>query len=337
MQVPLWLLLFVTLLWTSVYVLHAIRLTKNDMSEFELRRRSEGGDVAAYEALRRERLLPRLQALRRLAEIVLLVIAISLTIMALGWLPGVLVATVLCLFTDMLSRLSLLRQVASRLYESRQAAVLSAVESWAWLEWFREADAIQRDQAAASREELFHIIELSGSVLTADERLRFAASRTFDLQTVRDVMTPVSVVDTVDVSDALGPLVLDDLHKTGHSRFPVIDGDVHHVVGILYLHDIVNLKSAKRTVREAMDQRVHYIHENQTLEHALGGFLKSHHHLFVVVNDYRETIGVLALEDVVEALLGRPIVDEFDRHEDLRAVAESNPRRNNLPKRKTDI
>jgi CBS domain containing-hemolysin-like protein len=46
---------------------------------------------------------------------------------------------------------------------------------------------------------------------------------------------------------------------------------------------------------------------------------------------------VLALEDVIEAVLGKHIVDEFDQFEDLRAVAASNPRKNNLPKRKTDV
>jgi CBS domain containing-hemolysin-like protein len=47
------------------------------------------------------------------------------------------------------------------------------------------------------------------------------------------------------------------------------------------------------------------------------------------VNKYRETVGLLSLEDVMESLIGRPIIDEFDRHDDLRAVAARNPRGNN--------
>ena len=196
---------------------------------------------------------------------------------------------------------------------------------------------IPQEVRAASKAELAHIIQQSAGVLSKDELLRLLAGMTLDADAVQDVMTPVSVIDTIGVGDGLGPLVLDALHKTGHSRFPVIDGDVHHIVGILYLHDIINLKSAKATVRDAMDKRVHYIHENQSLEHALHGFLTTHRHLFVVVNDYRETVGVVTLEDVLERLLGKKIVDEFDTFDDLRAVAESNPRKNNLPKGKTDI
>ena len=50
-----------------------------------------------------------------------------------------------------------------------------------------------------------------------------------------------------------------------------------------------------------------------------------------MVNQFRETVGLLTLEDVLEALLGRKINDEFDAYDDLRQVAAYNPRKNNLP------
>jgi CBS domain containing-hemolysin-like protein len=57
----------------------------------------------------------------------------------------------------------------------------------------------------------------------------------------------------------------------------------------------------------------------------------------VVVNQYRETVGVITVEDIIEQLIGRKIIDQFDEYDDLRAVAETNPRKNNLPKRGEDI
>jgi len=337
MQVPLWLLFGDILLWMSVFVLHAIRINPTSLSSFEIKRRAESGDGDAQQLDKREQLLPRLQTLRRIIEAVLLVLATALTIMALGWVVGTIVASLLSLLMGTIARLRPVTSIAAKLYESREARLLSAVGGWKWLDLLRGVTAGSRDMGASSKAELGYIVERSTGVLSRDELLRFQASLSLDTYSVNDVMTPVTVVETADVHDSLGPLVLDDLHKTGHSRFPVIDGDIHHVVGILYLHDIINLKSAKPTVREAMDSRVHYIHENQSLEHALHGFLRTHRHLFVVVNDYRETVGVLTLEDVLETLLGKKIVDEFDKYDDLRAVAESNPRGNNLPKGKTDI
>lgn len=337
MQVPLWLLFVDALLWALIFITHAVELRTTPLSPFELKRRAGDGDGDAQRASERERLLPRVHSLRRIIEAVCLVLATALTIAALGWIPGTILASLLSLVVGAASRFRLTAKVANRLYQPREQKVLDTVARWRWLDWFRGVTTEGRDVMATSRAELQHIVKNSANVLTHDELQRFQASLALDTHAVEDVMTPVSVVEVAEVHDSLGPLVLDDLHKTGHSRFPVIDGDIHHVVGILYLHDIINLKSTKPTVKEAMDPRVHYIHEQQSLEHALHGFLRTHRHLFVVVNDYRETVGVLTLEDVLETLLGKKIVDEFDKYDDLRAVAESNPRRNNVPKGKTDV
>ena len=337
MKIPLWLLLGDAILWIAIFVIHAVRLSSTSLSPFELKRRAESGDGDAVKLDEREKLLPRLQTLRRIIEAVFLVIATALTIVVFGWLIGTVVASILSLLVGAIARLKPVASLAKSFYEPREEPLLDLVSSWQWLDWFRGAIRESRDAVATSKAELGYIIERSAAVLTRDELLRVQAGLALDTHTVEDVMTPVSVMDVIDAHESLGPLVLDSLHKTGHSRFPVIDQDVHHVVGILYLHDIINLKSAKSTVKEAMDPRVHYIHEKQSLERALHGFLKTHRHLFVVVNDYRETVGVLTLEDVLETLLGKKIVDEFDQYDDLRAVAESNPRKNNLPKGKTDI
>ena len=104
----------------------------------------------------------------------------------------------------------------------------------------------------------------------------------------------------------------------------MVASDIDHIVGTLYLRDVLKIDTSRKhtaTVETAMDKHVYYIHEDQTLVHALNAFLKTHHHLFIVINEFRETVGILSLEDTMEALLGRKIVDEFDDHDDLRAVA----------------
>lgn len=337
MQVSLWFLILDALLWVVIFFVHAVELRATALSPFELKRRASAGDTEALKENEREQLLPRLQSFRRIIEAVCLVIATALTIMALGWILGTVVASVLSLLVGTVAGLGHVHKLANRLYGSREQNLLGMVQNWRWLDWLGGFTEESRDATATSKAELQHIVERSSGVLSRDELLRFQASFSLENRTVEDVMTPVSVVEVTDVHDALGPLVLDDLHKTGHSRFPVIDGDIHHIVGVLYLHEVINLRSSKATVREAMDPHVHYIHEHHSLEHALHGFLKTHRHLFIVVNDYRETVGVLSLEDVIETLLGKKIVDEFDKYEDLRAVAESNPRKYNVPKGKTDI
>ena len=337
MNVPLWVIMADIVLWLIVVSLQALRLSPTAISHFELNRRVRSGDPEAQMIDEREQFLSRLRTLRDVIQTIVWVLAVVLTVSSLGWVIGGTTAVVVTLFITALSRSELLGRIAERVYAPYEQFLLRLIKSWRWLDWLRGYSVSKIDSVIASKEELVRLLQQSPGVLTHDESMRFYANLALDDRTVADIMTPISVVDTADVHDTLGPLVLDDLHKTGHSRFPVIDGDVHHVVGVLYLHDLVDLNRNKKTVADAMDSRVHYIHEAQSLTHALHGFLRTHRHLFVVVNDYRETVGVLTLEDVVEELLGQKIVDEFDKYDDLRAVAESNPRKNNMPKRRTDI
>lgn len=138
---------------------------------------------------------------------------------------------------------------------------------------------------------------------------------------VGQTMTPRRTVKLVSVDDQLGPIVMDELHASGHSRFPVFQDKQDTIIGTLYLHDLLHVKS-NATVRSMMRPSVYYLHEDQSLYDALQALLVTHHHLFIVVNSFEEFIGVISSEDILEALIGREIVDEFDKYEDLRAVAE---------------
>ncbi|OYW41827.1 hypothetical protein B7Z28_02085 [Candidatus Saccharibacteria bacterium 32-45-3] len=86
-----------------------------------------------------------------------------------------------------------------------------------------------------------------------------------------------------------------------------------------------------------MDGEVCFIRDDQNLAHALKAFIKTEKLLFIVVNQYRETVGLLTLEDVIESLIGQKINDEFEHYTDLRAVAEQNISHNNSPDGARDV
>ena len=144
------------------------------------------------------------------------------------------------------------------------------------------------------------------------ELSRFRANMRFDDQRVVDTMTGRQDISAISMSEVLGPLVLDELYKTGHSRFPVYDQDIDTIVGILYLNDLVDLRSQKQTVEQAMRRSVLFVRDDKPLPSLLSMFLRKHQHLAIVTNDHGETVGVVSLEDVVEVLIGEEILDEFD-------------------------
>lgn len=144
---------------------------------------------------------------------------------------------------------------------------------------------------------------------------------TFGDKLVRDTMTPRRMVKAVKLSDSVGPVLMEELHGSGHSRFPVYDKD-ETIVGILYLRDIVRSRQST-SIESKMHSEVYYVHEDHSLRQVLDAFLKTKHQMFVVVNEFEEYVGVITIEDILEQIVGQPIVDEFDQYDDLRAVAAS--------------
>lgn len=156
-----------------------------------------------------------------------------------------------------------------------------------------------------------------------DLRIAFNAM-TFGDKKVSQIMTPRRLVKMVGINDNIGPLLMDELHKSGFSRFPVVKDSVKSVspeiVGTLYLNNLIGHEGGGK-VKDLARREVYFINEDSNLHQALGAFLKTHHHLLIVVNSFEEMVGVISLEDIMQQILGKKIMDEFDNYGDLRSVA----------------
>lgn len=143
----------------------------------------------------------------------------------------------------------------------------------------------------------------------------------FGEKLVGDTMTPLAAVHFVKENELLSPVVLSELHDSGFSRFPVCKGTNQTIIGTLYIKDALKLKKPQ-PASEVMRHEVFYCNEMQNLDTALKAFLKVKHHMFIVVNEFEDVVGVLSIEDILREIIGSPIMDEFDQHEDLREVAK---------------
>lgn len=327
------------ILFLLLIVVAAMRPVRTELSVFELNRRIKQGNKAAQLDSEREEAAHDIQTLLQITTALLLVTFVLVAVASFDWLIGVIIGVVVVLEYGAIARLPFVRRLAGWLYARLEPKLLHfAKVGKRVLSLVRFAPAGQPSTDIYSKDELIERVQAAKNVLTADEIRRVIHGLEFNDKQVLEVMTPRSMIDAVEMTELLGPTTLDLLYKTGHSRIPVVDDDIDHVVGMLYTQNLLVATSKKtQTAQEAMDPQVFYVREDQTLQHALGAFLKTHHHLFVVVNEYRETVGVISLEDVVETLIGHKIIDEFDAHDDLRKVAESNPSSNNMPKQHTNV
>lgn len=336
---------FLTILTSVLFILLVVVASMRPMpsviSSFELERRSKRASKEAKEMLRREKYLPDIIALQRIMIALLLVTVVLLAVVTFGWVIGVIVAIVVALEYGVFAKWGVFQRSSQRLYEKMEPLLLRFVEKFNSIFIFIRSVPVHNVEGYHrfdSREELERLIAEAGDILSAEERTLIVHALQFRDQRVDSVMTPRGMIDSIKKSEFLGPLVLSELHDLGHSRLPVIGSDLDHVIGVLHLKDLLSLDIQKSvTAEKAMEAKVYYIHEEQTLEHALAAFLKTHHHLFIVINDARETVGLLTLEDVMEALLGRKILDEDDNHEDARAIAAHKKVVNNSPEHHTDV
>ena len=317
----------------------AIQPRRSKLSSFELERRKQLGNQAAALELEREQTLSSVVTLKAIIVSLLVAAFALLSVLAFGPIVGLPVAVAGVIFFIPAARTEQMRSLAEKMYLPYDEAVITFLKRHTTLANFlAQSVPVRFDPTLSSREELEHAIEDSQGILSNDEKKLLLNGLHFPEKTVESIMTPRGVVESINKSELIGPLLLDELHKTGHSRFPVIDGDIDHVVGVLHIRELLALgNKASQTAAEAMEKKVYFINQDQSLKSALSAFLKTRHHLFVVVNGYRETAGIVTLEDVIEALLGQKIVDEFDLHDDLRAVAERSARKNNNTAKGVDL
>lgn len=174
-------------------------------------------------------------------------------------------------------------------------------------------------------QDLLNLLDLQAkqpdSRITSEEIALIREVLQFGKRKVRDVLRPRSQVKAVALTDAIGPILLDELHASGQTVFPVKKTPrSKEIVAALHLGD-VGLHSTG-TVEDYVSSGITYIHESDSLADALHAFYQTKRQLFVVINSFEEYVGVITLEDILHTLVGRPVPDEtLGSHDDSASVA----------------
>ena len=165
-------------------------------------------------------------------------------------------------------------------------------------------------------EELEYIVEESseGGMLDSSEQLFI--ENIFDLpeRTVEQVMTPRTQIIGLPVQ-ADSESVMRRICETRKSRYPVYDGDLDHIIGILHIKDFARFTAGNE--KKKLDLRtilrpVDFVPENLVLDRMLLRFQRESIQFAMVIDEYGGTAGVVSMEDLVEEVVGE-IQDEFDR------------------------
>ena len=137
--------------------------------------------------------------------------------------------------------------------------------------------------------------------------------------TVREVMIPRIDIVAVEVNkpvDEIVKLVL----KHGHTRIPVFEETIDHIVGVAYAKDLLRYSTGRRTTEKQGDLRkvmrkAAYVPENKNLSEFLHEMREQRVHMATVIDEHGQTAGLITIEDIIEEIVG-PIRDEYDAMEE---------------------
>jgi len=171
-----------------------------------------------------------------------------------------------------------------------------------------------------SRRELKEIVthhrKSEGSRLDRDEERILHGALSFSDEAVRDVMISRKHVFVLEKGSVIDGKVLRKMKKFGFSRFPVYDKRLENIVGVLFLRDLVGV-CGDVNVRDIYKKKVLKVLDSRRLDSLLGLFMRERIHMAVVFNAKKRFVGIVTLEDIVEEIVGKEIVDEDDFFEDV--------------------
>lgn len=170
------------------------------------------------------------------------------------------------------------------------------------------------EQAEAVEEEILSIIEegQEQGTFQTDEAEMITNMFEFRDKEAKDVMTPrqkmVCIESEMDMQEALD-IMLDN----NYSRYPVYEDDLDNLLGILHMKDAIAayMRDARQKVKDVVSEPF-YIHPTQKIGKLFNQMQAAKNHLAIVVDEYGQTEGLVAMEDILEVIVG----DIFDEHDE---------------------
>jgi len=128
---------------------------------------------------------------------------------------------------------------------------------------------------------------------------------------VRELMVPRTDLVAIEVNEPVEKAV-DLVTKHGHTRIPAYEGNLDHIVGVLYAKDLLRavVRGEHKTLRE-IARKPYFTPESNKVQDVLRDLRKNRVHMAIVVDEYGGTAGAVTIEDILEEIVG-PIQDEYD-------------------------
>jgi len=180
-------------------------------------------------------------------------------------------------------------------------------------------DPAKMDDEHVSSEELRTIVTDAGQLIPSRHRGMLLNILDLEEVTVDDIMVPRNEVYGVDLDDS-DEDILRCIQTSSHTRLPVWREDINNIVGMLHTRSISRVIDPQGLDREALEREMekpYFIPESTPLHTQLLNFQQKKKPLAVVVDEYGDVLGLVALEDILEEIVGEFTSSMADAEEDI--------------------
>jgi CBS domain containing-hemolysin-like protein len=153
-------------------------------------------------------------------------------------------------------------------------------------------------------------------VFSKEKEILYESILEFSKTQAKEIMIPRTDIKGFPIETPINEL-LDELNTTKFSRYPVYDGDLDHILGILLAKDLLRAllshKEENIDLRRMLHQ-TYFVPETKRIGELLREFQAKQNQIAIVVDEWGGTAGLVTLEDVIEEIVGE-IYDEYDKAE----------------------
>ena len=181
------------------------------------------------------------------------------------------------------------------------------------------------DANTLTKEELLESMLLSEDDGVIDEKESDVIENILNLNNIKvgEILTPRSVVFAIDETMTIKEVIETQLAIFKFSRIPIYNSSIEDVTGLVLTKKIFKQALTDDSVTiGSIKKEIFSINENIPVSKALDLLINKKDHMFLVMDNYDQTEGIVTLEDCVETILGIEIMDESDTTEDMRELAK---------------
>lgn len=180
---------------------------------------------------------------------------------------------------------------------------------------------INHDETASdhlSKEELRTVV-FEGSQISAHPQNMMLGVLDLDKVSVEDIMVPRTEIFGIDIDDDIEDII-EQIRSSQHTRIPVFKADIDKIIGVLHTRNaakfLTQAEVNKAAILQVIDES-YFVPENQSLQTLLFNFQQSKQRLGMVVDEYGDVQGIVAIEDILEEIVGEFTTDLSDTNIDI--------------------